>query len=100
MRPPQTGVKTMAPPLARFLGYGILAKLTGDDESEEELEEIWLPVSSTAIRAIGWRGDGVIIVEFNQRGTYTYEGSKELFLAFAAAPSKGQFFNQHFQVKR
>ena len=87
----------MAAALARFISYGILA--LGDDVTED-LEEVTIPVSSTAIRTITWRGDGVIIVEFNQRGTYTFEGTRELFDAFVTAPSKGTFFNQHFQRSR
>lgn len=74
---------------------GLKAAMGGPDSDEPE--DITIPVASTAIRSIGWRRDGIIIVEFNQRGTYTYDGTYELFQAFVAAPSKGGFFNRHFK---
>jgi KTSC domain len=83
--------------IPRLLAIGLAAIRTGYEEDAEDLEEINLPVSSTAIRSIGWRGDGVITVEFIRGGTYSYEGTKEMFLAFASAPSKGAFFNEHFR---
>jgi len=85
--------------LAKLIAAGLLKKaLTEGDE--EENEDITIPVSSSAIRSIGWRSDGVITVEFIRGGTYSYEGDRELFDAFAASSSKGTFFNQHFQVRR
>jgi len=67
------------------------------EETPELPEDITIPVSSSAIRAIGWRKEGVIVVEFNARGTYTYDGDYQLFQAFLAAPSKGGFFNAYFK---
>jgi len=84
--------------LAKLLAVGLLKESL--KEGEEELEDITIPVSSSAIRSIGWRSDGVITVEFLARGTYSYAGTRELFDAFVAAPSKGTFFNEHFQVRR
>lgn len=74
-----------------------LAAATFRESSDEAPEDVTVPVASSAIRSIGWRKDGVIVVEFNQRGTYTYDGTYDLFQAFVAAPSKGGFFNQHFK---
>jgi hypothetical protein len=82
--------------IGRLIGAGIAKDLL--EGAEEDLEEQTVPVSSSCIRAIGYRSDGVITVDFIRGGTYSYEGSKELFLAFLAAPSKGQFFNSHFQA--
>ena len=91
--------------LAKMLGVGALAAeavaaLKGLEGATEELESIDVPVLSTAISSISYRGDDTITVVFKRGGTYTYDGDKALFLMFAAAPSKGQFFNEHFQVKR
>lgn len=66
-------------------------------EGAEALKDVTIPVHSTAIRSIGWRHDGTITVEFMQRGTYTYDGSFELFTLFISSPSKGRFFNEHFK---
>jgi|SRR5215471_10928478 len=68
---------------------------------DPSLNTIVVPVNSTAIRLIAYHpSDHNISVEFMRGGTYEYEGSMALFIAFALAPSKGQFFNEHFQVKR
>jgi len=85
--------------LARLIAVGLLKKALTEDDDEEH-EDITIPVSSTAIRTIGWRSDNVITVEFIRGGSYSYEGDRELFDAFVAAPSKGEFFNSHFQVRR
>jgi KTSC domain len=105
---------------ARFLGAGLLSvteagaaratlagRLAGSElaravfrdseDATDEHEDMFVPVSSTAIRAIGWRKDGIIIVDFVRGGTYTYDGSYQTFQAFLSAPSKGQFFNQFFR---
>lgn len=96
--------------MAKAAMFGVIGRLSGRGLSErfqsleEALEEglksdeedITIPVSSSCIRSIGWRSDGTITVDFIRGGTYSYEGSKELFLAFAAAGSKGEFFNSHF----
>lgn len=81
--------------IGRFIAAGVVESLT--DEAIDELESQEIPVSSSCIRSIGWRSDGVITVDFIRGGTYSYEGSRELFLAFVAAPSKGEFFNSHFR---
>lgn len=82
--------------IGRLIGTGIVESLT--DEALDELEQITVPVSSSCIRSIGWRSDGVITVEFIRGGSiiYSYEGSRELFAAFVVARSKGEFFNSHF----
>jgi len=69
------------------------------DLPDEAQQPITLPVSSTAIASIGWDPIGVIIVEFHRGGavTYTYDGTFELFTAFALSSSKGKFFNEHFK---
>jgi len=85
--------------LARLITVGLLKEAL-DDKDPDDLEEETVPVSSSAIRTIGWRSDGVITVEFNRGGTYSYAGSRELFDAFISAPSKGVFFNENFQVRR
>lgn len=78
-----------------------MARLTllgkGGDPPDGALASQTVPVSSSAIRSIGWRSDGIIVVEFRERGTYTYDGDYETFLAFVTAPSKGVFFNQNFR---
>lgn len=74
-------------------GYAIR---TLEGEEQKRPERITIPVNSTAIRAIGYRSDDVIIVDFHRGGEYTYSGSFPLFLAFAASSSKGRFFNEHF----
>lgn len=81
------------------MGYALRAMISeaGEAEGEQVPEELTIPVSSSAIRSIGWRNDGIITVEFNARGTYTYASDYATFVAFAAAPSKGGFFNQHFR---
>jgi hypothetical protein len=78
-------------------GMAIRELAEGEAEGEEPLKEITVPVHSTAIRSIGWRSDNTITVEFMERGTYTYDGSFELFTVFVNAPSKGRFFNEHFK---
>ena len=98
--------------VGRLLGAGLLsvteisgarAALAVEGEAEklfkpeEGPEEIVVPVSSSAISSIGWHQNDIISVTFNRGGTYTYDGSYELFQAFIAAPSKGQFFNQFFK---
>lgn len=57
------------------------------------------PVSSTAIRAIGYATDGgALEVEFQSGSVYRYEGVPEfLFRGFVAAKSKGQFFRSRIQ---
>ena len=85
--------------LAKLLGRGLtvaaLAALREDDDDEGH-PPVTIPVASSAIRSIGW-DSGIITVEFNQRGTYSYSGDYELFEAFISAPSKGGFFNDHFK---
>lgn len=82
-----------------LLGKGVMS--LADELIEQFGPEITVPVSSSAIRAIGYRpADETIIVEFHKRGTYTYAGSPQLFEEFLAAPSKGRFFNDVFQVRR
>lgn len=98
--------------IGRLLGAGLLDAVEANfartaagialREGEEELDptepmDAYYPVHSTAIRAIGWHKPDTITVEFMQRGTYTYDGSYELFLLFINSPSKGRFFNEHFR---
>jgi hypothetical protein len=85
--------------LSRFIALGLLKEATRQegDEEDGEGEPIYIPVDSTAIRSIAWSPGNVITVEFNRGGTYYYDGDRDLFDAFAAAPSKGGFFNAHFK---
>jgi hypothetical protein len=96
--------------IARLLGAGMLgikeaslARVAAglgeivEGVPDDAPENITIPVSSSAISSIGWRKDGIIVVTFNRGGTYTYDGSYELFQAFVLAPSKGQFFNSNFK---
>lgn len=79
--------------------FGLVARLIGAgiaEATEDDLEDQTVSVDSSCINSIGWRSDGVIIVDFKRGGTYSYSGTKELFDAFVAAPSKGAFFNSHF----
>lgn len=88
--------------VARLIAAGLLedAEAAAARLGVESLEQIDIPVpGSSCIRAIGYRGDDTITVTFIRGGTYTYEGDKDLFMAFAMAPSKGAFFNSHFQVR-
>jgi hypothetical protein len=66
-------------------------------EAGEKNIEVTVPVSSTAIRAIGFHAAGIITVDFVHGGSYDYPGTEELFMAFLAAPSKGRFFNDHIK---
>ena len=84
------------PAIPRLLAAGLAAIRAGYEE-HEDLEDVTIPVASDAISAIGWRGDGVITVTFHRGGTYTYEGTRDMFEAFLAAPSKGRFFNANFR---
>jgi hypothetical protein len=101
--------------VARFLGAGILdaieanearaalgiaAKEAGLEGALDEEKPEFTPVNSTAIRGIGYRPKDTIVVEFVRGGTYSYDGPYELYQAFIHAPSKGQFFNNHFRGDR
>jgi len=71
--------------------------LEGIGEEFPPQTEITIPVSSEAIRAIGYSVGGIITVEFNRGGTYHYPGTEEMFLSFMLAPSKGRWFNEHLR---
>ena len=92
----------MAGPILGLFGRLIATSIADAvmDKFREDLgdkfEEIEIPVSSSCIRSIGYRSGDIITVNFIRGGEYHYEGSKDLFMAFAAAPSKGGFFNSHF----
>lgn len=84
--------------IGRLIGAGAL-RAAGTALAKDQLEDLQdqtVSVSSSCINTIGYH-DGVIVVEFKRGGTYSYEGSPELFAAFVAAPSKGEFFNSHFR---
>ncbi|MCA8902453.1 MAG: KTSC domain-containing protein [Hyphomonas sp.] len=54
-------------------------------------------VSSTAIRRIEW-SSGTLSIWFRESGRYDYFGVPEsVYLAFLAARSKGQFYNDHIR---
>lgn len=56
-----------------------------------------IPVSSSAISAIGYDGY-TLRVEFRSGRVYDHEGvSKEVFYAFLNASSKGRFYNDHIK---
>jgi len=56
-------------------------------------------VSSSAMSRIEWE-NGVLSIWFTGSGRYDYPGVPEsLYLAFLAAPSKGQFYNDHIKDK-
>jgi len=68
------------------------------DEIAEGQAEITIPVQSEAISSIGYHAGGIISVEFKRdHRTYQYPGTQEQFLAFAMAPSKGRWFNEHLR---
>lgn len=73
-----------------------LARPFGGEAKPEDVE-INIPVASTAIRSIGYKVGGIITVEFVRGGTYDYMGDESQFIAFLMAPSKGQWFNEHFR---
>lgn len=62
--------------------------------------KIMIPVASEPISAIGFDEEqGEITVVFKRGGhiVYNYPGTLEDFIAFAMAPSKGQYFNANFK---
>src|SRR5215475_2330986 len=67
-------------------------------EFPEGQAEITIPVSSEAIRSITYHAAGIITVVFARDGSsYDYPGTEEEFIAFALAPSKGRWFNEHLR---
>lgn len=79
------------------IAYALRQAEALSEDADEVPETQTIPVMSSAISAISWRNDGVIGVQFKRGGYYTYDGTHELFLAFASAPSKGAFFNANFK---
>lgn len=54
-------------------------------------------VNSSAISRIEWK-DGTLSIWFHESGRYDYFGVPEhVYQAFLAAPSKGEFFNDHIR---
>src|SRR5262245_30509568 len=76
-----------------------LARLAlGESVGEEPGQsQITIPVSSEAIRAIGYHAAGIITVDFHRGGSYDYPGTEDMFIAFLAAPSKGRWFSEHLR---
>ena len=56
---------------------------------------ILIPVSSSAIAAIGYEG-GILGLLFHNTGLYLHPGVPvTVFLGFMAASSKGAYYNRH-----
>lgn len=77
---------------------GLVAVLDPELEALGEVLPEYLPVDSSFIQAIAFLPPSTIMVTFKDTGkTYNYAGDRDLFDEFAAAPSKGQFFNANIR---
>lgn len=71
----------------------VVSALIGGDDAP-----VYLPVDSSFIRAIQFDPPDTITVHFSDTGkSYSYSGSRDLFDEFAAAESKGAFFNANIR---
>ncbi len=56
-----------------------------------------IPVSSSAIRAIGYDGY-ILAVKFHHSGVYNHPGVPyEVYVGLMSAPSKGAYYNRHIR---
>lgn len=91
-------------PLKRIVEDAAALALGPEAELVEGLGEAlpeYLPVDSSFISAISFEPPDTITVFFKAersgKNSYSYAGSRDLFDAFAASSSKGQFFNSNIR---
>ena len=73
------------------------AKEAAEKKESEKIKETVSTPESSWIYSIGYDEDTGTLTVTTARGTYSYSGiSKETYLDFKNAPSKGSWFNAHF----